>query len=822
MDRVFAMSCCRFPRLCFGLGPLLLILSLGLSGPAEAASPAVSNSSVQNYAPDLFPTPPVEKESGPLPAGSLTLEDVLAAHNQKAPVTGAVLSVPEKALSTAQPPLIPTNPKAESSSTGLMLTQGMKTALQENEAVTVAPIHVRVPPPIKRVTSVFPTETVPPTTSQTAAPEPSKQSEPTPHSPVSYEPGQEPKNLAAASLTSPPPAPPSLAPVSIPPEPTPPSCHEKAEKWEKSCGEVGYPADFTGHILGETRTSCADGSLHDIWVTNTCAPPQPVGAVPSTPAPTPTPTPAPTSVPVSVSVKGQCGTAVDQASAKAPIDNLCARGTPTSVTGGGPWHWICEGTGDESAMPCEAALLTPPPEADSPPPDVKTPEKAPEEKTSPLPEKEDLCGAAAETLAYQAPDKDLCRIGTASPVQGKGPWHWVCTDKGDKRSTCQTLSLVGEGESSSASSLSSHATENTLPPPAADPATPVAATALGDSHPVETPHLKAPPKVEAPASPTCGGASGTPTRSAPDAQLCAVGTSTKVTRSEADWAWHCKFKTAQTLCAAPRIRDAVCGSANGQILANTPTQNLCAWGVAGDLKGDGPWAWVCADAKGGTSAACSANKKIPSTTSSFLKPPMSVPAPPVIPPVALPKQGKTFAETSHMPTLLTPEIPSSPVATLSGDKAPETPPELPESVASLTPPSLHEKPAQADAVPEETEPSVSVSLSRGETTLPPDLSTLVFEKRATALGLDSAARVEKLSVFLLKNPELRIALYAYAENEGSTPRDARILSLGRALVVRDALSHKGVAESRLDIHAQGANTTQTPMDRIDLKLVGAK
>jgi hypothetical protein len=56
----------------------------------------------------------------------------------------------------------------------------------------------------------------------------------------------------------------------------------------------------------------------------------------------------------------------------------------------------------------------------------------------------------------------------------------------------------------------------------------------------------------------------------------------------------------------PTAVNGVCGSANGTVLASTPTTNLCSVGAASSVTGSGPWSWSCAGSNGGTTASCSA------------------------------------------------------------------------------------------------------------------------------------------------------------------------------------------------------------------------
>ena len=62
-----------------------------------------------------------------------------------------------------------------------------------------------------------------------------------------------------------------------------------------------------------------------------------------------------------VPVQGICGPAHGQLGTSAPSSNLCARGTPTAVTGTGPWKWTCEGQFNGASASCETAVQPPTP-----------------------------------------------------------------------------------------------------------------------------------------------------------------------------------------------------------------------------------------------------------------------------------------------------------------------------------------------------------------------------------------------------------------------------------------------------------------------------
>jgi hypothetical protein len=58
-----------------------------------------------------------------------------------------------------------------------------------------------------------------------------------------------------------------------------------------------------------------------------------------------------------VSDHGVCGSADGQSFNVAPTANLCLNGTPSAVTGSGPWYWICNGVNGGATVSCSADLL---------------------------------------------------------------------------------------------------------------------------------------------------------------------------------------------------------------------------------------------------------------------------------------------------------------------------------------------------------------------------------------------------------------------------------------------------------------------------------
>ncbi len=96
-------------------------------------------------------------------------------------------------------------------------------------------------------------------------------------------------------------------------------------------------------------------------------------------------------------VGGQCGSSSGAVLTSAPTTNLCNAGTPSSVSGSGPWSWSCAGSNGGASAQCSAQL-----------------------------EINGACGSANGTNVTTAPTSNLCTAGTASPVTGSGPFGWSC------------------------------------------------------------------------------------------------------------------------------------------------------------------------------------------------------------------------------------------------------------------------------------------------------------------------------------------------------------------------------------------------------------
>jgi len=104
---------------------------------------------------------------------------------------------------------------------------------------------------------------------------------------------------------------------------------------------------------------------------------------------------------------GQCGSADGSSFYNVPIDNLCSYGTPSIVSGNGPWTWTCSGT--SSSVSCSANKI-----------------------------EDGACGDSANIEHSSIPATELCAFGTASIVGGDGvPYTWTCNGvNGGKPVSC--------------------------------------------------------------------------------------------------------------------------------------------------------------------------------------------------------------------------------------------------------------------------------------------------------------------------------------------------------------------------------------------------
>ncbi len=103
-----------------------------------------------------------------------------------------------------------------------------------------------------------------------------------------------------------------------------------------------------------------------------------------------------------VAVNGSCGSSNNATLSSAPTTNLCSAGSPSGVSGSGPWTWSCAGSNGGTTASCSAQRTI-----------TQTPVNG-------------VCGSSNNGTFSSAPTTNLCSSGTASTVAGSGPWTWSC------------------------------------------------------------------------------------------------------------------------------------------------------------------------------------------------------------------------------------------------------------------------------------------------------------------------------------------------------------------------------------------------------------
>lgn len=136
------------------------------------------------------------------------------------------------------------------------------------------------------------------------------------------------------------------------------------------------PAPISGAITAPPPSPSGSGTVPPVDTSSPVAPPvsgpgpapipdtsNPVFPVPTGCGPPPPPPPPPPPSPVN----GVCGADNGRTLSSPPV-NLCSTGTPTTVSGAGPWTWGCLGSNGGTNDVCSAVLAPPPPPPPPPPP----------------------------------------------------------------------------------------------------------------------------------------------------------------------------------------------------------------------------------------------------------------------------------------------------------------------------------------------------------------------------------------------------------------------------------------------------------------------
>lgn len=789
------------------------ICLVGIAGKAEAKTRTIKAPPVEQQAPV---SDPLAYPNAPLRAGALTLDDVLEAHRNRTKSAKPPPAETQTPSATATAPVL--SPPSGSSTTGLMVSQGMKAVLQK-----LGPAAPQTPPPAAAPT--LPALKVP-VLQPPAAPAPAALA-----SGAKYQPGQEPRNLATGK--------PSLSPVdshvslTAPPSPSAKEksvltlpCKPRVEKWQKSCEEAGYPASFVGKILGETRIDCkTDNQLHDFWVSNTCAP---RGSADEESAEKPVASTAPPPPePEEEIIEGVCGKADGESFAAAPTRELCESGTASEVEGTGPWTWSCAGSRKALTERCAASVEKETEEERVPVPVAeRTPQPVPADEPEPDPQ--------------PAPPPPSPRVEPSAPKRaGRAPLPSADDD------IVMSPELVAELTGGVTIAEDSLPASQRQASSSARAGGKTASASMPEGH-AETPK-SSPPRPERKPEPTPLKSESKPAPAEAKAEAEAEAKAAPQAESKPEPAPEPKAEApAPSAPSHAPVNEELCGAASEILAGEAPTKNLCRAGAASPVNGDGPWTWSCTNNEGVVStcrtlslkkpAASAPSRPTPESAMVKAAPRVKVEEAKPLKPLHEPAKDKPESEKdaspakTEKPAVAKTEhfLPTEPPPAKKEEPAP--PPRAPEKSAepapapkesapkSETPPAakgaaakhfLPEKPPEAAKAP---------SASKTRLSLDPALSSIAFAKGTDAIGKDALTKLSKLAVTLKDNPDVRISLISHADSAGSSPREAHRLSLNRALNVRGYLSSHGVNESRMDVSAKGSDGAEGNKDSVDIEV----
>jgi outer membrane protein OmpA-like peptidoglycan-associated protein len=180
-------------------------------------------------------------------------------------------------------------------------------------------------------------------------------------------------------------------------------------------------------------------------------------------------------------------------------------------------------------------------------------------------------------------------------------------------------------------------------------------------------------------------------------------------------------------------------------------------------------------------------------------------------PAAPPTTVATALPTAPAPAAATPATashPPPPAATL---------PVAPPAVATLEPIQPPAPPANAAPPPQ---PPIDTGAATSAAATQAGLR-LTFATGQSDLSLASADSIKHLVQAAPAGDTTSFNVLAYASGDPDDPSVARRLSLARAIAVRDVLLVDGVPSSRIYLRALGSQPGQTPLDRVDVSVLGA-
>lgn len=313
--------------------------------------------------------------------------------------------------------------------------------------------------------------------------------------------------------------------------------------------------------------------------------------------------------------------------------------------------------------------------------------------------------------------------------------------------------------------------------------------------------------------------------------LCATGTPTPIS-GNGPWNWNCLGENGgmTVSCTAslqpPDPISGACGGANGVPTLTTPSAGLCDAGIASAVSGHGPWTWSCSGVNGGSAVGCvaplagtdrvGALPSMVTTPSADYAVVQAVPPVPVVKGSALTTPKLSSGTLQPLDTGTLPAVPNMdmPSPTLVPPQMPALPPEA----QAVTPPPIRDTIQPAPALRPAGYDEHGNLIPGNHVVLPDQYSTIAFQTGVDNFDNAQVPTLDGLVTFLQQTSAVRITLTAYAgTGNGITPRDARRISLSRALAVRDYLTTKGITSSRIDVRALGANVPSGDPDRIDVK-----
>lgn len=494
-----------------------------------------------------------------------------------------------------------------------------------------------------------------------------------------------------------------------------------------------------------------------------------------------------------VSDDAKCGSASGRGVSEVPAESLCDAGKPSTVRGSGPWFWTC--AGGLHKVDCEA------------------------------PKKIDgVCGAANGSIQKLMPTTGLCAAGTPTEIDGSGPWLWSCVGAGGGSSVSCAAAAQSQARVDGSCGAAANAVMTSAPdtnlcdsgvPSAVNGEGPWTWTCSGLNGGIASSCAtsrvlpKAPPPPGQPLNGNCGPANGVAAVAQPSEGLCSLGTATDVS-GNGPWNWNCLGSNGgmSVSCTAPLMPPApingVCGAANGVTTPTMPKTGLCSAGISSAVSGKGPWTWSCSGTNGGGAVSCVAPLAVKGSA------PSSARLPSMVTPSANPDEAPV--PMAAPVGLVTPRLPKGPLPPLETGTMPQLQPASPLDAATA---SLGGETFVTSTLQEASEATASATKL---TALDPDVSSFSFRRGSQTIDNELNRPLDKLSIVLLSNPKARVTLFAYAGTGDLSAREARRLSLARALAIRDYLSNKGIASNRIDVRALGANVPSGDMDRVDVKL----